>query len=224
MVTAERPVSMIESPVAEGESTLPSRGLPLRLKLPSEWELTDEQLLTLSSLNQEWHIEADCDGGLWIVAPPGTESSERESFVVAQLVEWRLATGRGRAIGSGMVHLPNGWRRAPDAAWFSDERLSEIAGDDHLIWRVCPDFVVEMRSASDRLDVQQQKMAMWIAQGARLGWLVDPFGEVVWIYRPEQEPERVERPESLTAVEIAEDLTIDFTRIWPQPDPEQETS
>lgn len=215
MVTAERPEVAGTTSVPEiGEAT--AHVFPLRLQLPVEWELTDERLLLLGSLNEEWHIEADCDGGLWIVAPPGTESSEREANVVTDLVIWTRRNGRGRTIGSGMVHLPNGWRRAPDAAWFSDERLAEIVDADDLIWKVCPDFVVEVRSASDKLAVQQEKMEMWVAQGARLGWLVDPFGESVWIYRPGQEPEQVKRPESLTATEIGEDLTIDFGRIWPE--------
>ena len=48
--------------------------------------------------------------------------------------------------------------------------------------------------------------------------------ETVWIYRPDQEPEQVDRPDSLTATEIADDLTIDFSRIWPQQDQESETS
>ena len=214
MVTAERPEVAESTPVPEIWEAAPHL-FPLRLQVPCEWELTDDRLVELSSLNEEWHIEADCDRGLWIVAPPGTESSEREANEVTDLVIWTRRSGLGRAIGSGMVRLPNGWRRAPDAAWFSDDRLSEIAGDDYIIWRVCPDFVVEVRSATDEIEPQRQKMDMWIAQGARLGWLVDPFQELVWIYRPEQEPERVERPDSLTAVEIAEDLTIDFTRIWP---------
>ena len=77
---------------------------------------------------------------------------------------------------------------------------------------------------SDALGDQQSKMGMWTSQGARLAWLVDPLEETVWIYRPEQDPERLERPESVTATEIADDLTIDFSRIWPRQDPEPETS
>ena len=112
----------------------------------------------------------------------------------------------------------------PDAAWISDERLAAIADDDEIIWRICPDFVVEVRSATDDLGVLQEKMEMWISQGVRLGWLVDPREEVVWVYRPEREAERIERPDSLTATEIADDLTIDFSRIWPRRDPEPETT
>ncbi len=218
MVTAERATSTAESQASRERSQVAERIHPLRIQLPAEWELTDERLLEFCSLNEEWHIEADGEGGLWIVAPPGTESSEREANVVTDLMNWTRRSGRGRAIGSGLVQLPNGWRRAPDAAWISDERLAEIAGDDHIIWRICPDFVVEVRSATDDLEDLQTKIEMWIAQGARLGWLVDPYEEAVCIYRPEQEPERIERPQSLTALEIADDLTIDFTRVWPRRD------
>ena len=197
----------------------------LRLQLPKDWALTDARFLELCRLNESWRIETDYEGGLLIMAPTGPDSSDQGGRIYAQTLVWSDSRAKGRAFESSATFmLPNGDRRMPDAAWISDERLAEIAGDKHIIWRVCPDFVVEVRSATDEIEPLGQKMDMWIAQGARLGWLVDPFQEVVWIYRPEQEPERIERPDSLTAVEIAEDLTIDFTRIWPQRDPESATS
>ena len=153
-----------------------------------------------------------------------TGSSERELSIGADILIWSRASGRGRTIGSGLVRLPNGWRRAPDAAWISDERLSRISPDDEGVWAVCPDFVVEVRSASDQLSPVQEQMEMWVSQGARLGWLVDPREETVWVYRPDQEPERLERPETLTATEISDDLTIDLTRVWPQRDQAESTT
>ena len=92
--------------------------------------------------------------------------------------------------------------------------MAEIRPDDEGIWQVCPDFVVEVRSPSDQLTPLQEKMDMWVSQGARVAWLVDPYEAGVWIYRPDQPPEHVARPESLAASEIAEDLVIDFRRIW----------
>ncbi len=214
MVTAERPEVADSTTVVEAWESARHQ-FPLQLQFPPEWELSDERLLELGSLNEEWYLEADCDGGLLLTPPPGPLSGRRELLVASQILSWSDAANRGETFPSVTFRLPNGWRRAPDAAWISDERLEGMEVDDEGIWAVCPDFVVEVRSASGRVDVEQEKMEMWIAQGARLGWLVDPFEENVWIYRPEQEPERVERPGSLTAVEIAEDLTIDFTRIWP---------
>ena len=188
---------------------------PLRLQLPPGWELTDDRLLELGSLNEDWYLEADAEGGLWIMPPPGPLSSRRELRISAQILRWSDDAARGDTFPSATFRLPNGWRRAPDAAWISDERLAEIAPDDEGVWAICPDFVVEVRSASDRLQPLQEKLEMWVSQGARLGWLVDPREQTVWVYRPDQEPERIERPLSLAAQAISDDLVIDFSRVWP---------
>ncbi len=224
MVTAERPQTGTQA-LTPDSPEVPSGLLPLRLQLPAAWDLTDEHFLNLGRLNEGWRIEADGEGGLLIMAPTGPMSSARGSSVLAQIWVWSDAHESGMAFdASATFLLTNGDRRMPDAAWISDERLAEIADDDHIIWRICPDFVVEVRSESDRLEPQQVKMNLWLSQGARLGWLIDPLEETVWIYRPEQEPEQVDRPDSLTATEIADDLIIDFSRIWAQQDQESETS
>ena len=212
-----------EAPPAEAASKDPQAAKPatkspylLRIQLPSEWQLSDEALLEISSLNDEWHFEADGEGGLLLVAPPGTESGERELEIAGQVRNWRHAVDRGRAYGSTLFQLPNGWRRAPDAAWVSDERLATVERTDELVWKVCPDFIIEVRSGTDELNLLMGKMEMWVDQGAREAWLVDPQEQTLTIYRPNQEPEQLERPESATATEIADDLSIDFARVWPE--------
>ena len=42
---------------------------PLLVRLPEGWELTDDAVLKLSALNEEWRIEADGDGGLHVLPP-----------------------------------------------------------------------------------------------------------------------------------------------------------
>ncbi len=220
MVTAEPPTPSIDAHSDELWEAAP-HAFPLRLQLPAEWTLTDERFFELCALNEGWRIETDAAGGLLIMAPTGPDSSDRSGRIYAQTLVWSDTQFSGRAFeSSATFQLPNGDRRMPDAAWISNERLAEIADHDEIIWQICPDFVVEVRSATDDLKDQQAKMEMWISQGARLGWLVDPLKESVWVYRPEQEPERLERPETLTATAIADDLTIDLSRIWPQSEPE----
>jgi len=176
-------------------------------------------------LNEEWRLEVDEAGRLLIMPPPGPQSSDQSGRIYAQTLIWSDRTSAGRAFeSSAMFQLPNGERRMPDAAWISNERLAAIADDDYVIWRVCPDFVVEVRSASDRLPPLQQKMQMWISQGARLAWLVDPQEQMVWVYVPDREPQRLERPQSLTATEISEGLIIDLSRVWPPQDQAESTS
>ena len=214
MVTAERLNLPDAAPDRSFAEVSPER-FPLRLQLPSGWQLTDDRFLELCSLNEGWRIEVDGEGGLLIMVPTGPMSSARGGSVLAQIWIWSDEHESGMAFDSSATFLlPNGDRRMPDAAWIGDERLAEIEDDHYIIWRICPEFVVELRSGSDRLEPQQAKMELWLSQGARLGWLIDPLDETVWIYRPGEEPERVERPTSLTAVEIADDLTIDFSRIW----------
>jgi Uma2 family endonuclease len=48
---------------------------------------------------------------------------------------------------------------------------------------VCPDFVVELRSASDNLAPLQAKMREYLENGAALGWLIDPQSRQLEIYR-----------------------------------------
>lgn len=156
---------------------------PLRLCLPASWVLSDQELLEFASLNREWSVEADAEGGLWMSPPAGTESGGRELDIGAQLFARSTAAGLGRAFGaSSMFRLPNGWRRAADASWLSEERLAGLDPSDEGIWAVCPDFVVEVRSVSERPERLHEKMEMWVSQGARLGWLMDPFESVVWVY------------------------------------------
>ncbi len=215
MVTtpASKPAAAAAAPMRDPQ---PSSAFPLRLQLPSDWALTDEAVLELGSLNEGWRIETDAGGGLLIMSPTGPRSSIQGGRIYAQLLLWSDAGGGGEAFESSATFLlSNGERRMPDAAWISNVRLADVDEDGPAIWRVCPDFIVEVRSASDRLDLLQQKMEMWLSQGARLGWLVDPLEQTVWVYVPEQDVQRFERPDYLTTAEIAADLTIDLSRVWP---------
>lgn len=49
---------------------------------------------------------------------------------------------------------------------------------------LCPDFVIELRSPSDKLEDLQAKMEEYIENGARLGWLIDPMARSVHVYHP----------------------------------------
>ena len=210
---------MVSAPEKPIEAGLPSQSwagieFPLLLRVPEGWELTDDALLELAAINEEWIVEADAAGGLLIMPPPGPMSSGRELDIGSQVFALNVADEIGRAFGEAMFRLPNGWRRAPDACWISDERLAGIEQSDEGVWAVCPDFVVEVRSVTDRLAPVQAKMEMWQSQGARLGWLVDPFDGVVWVYGEQSEAERLERPLSLIVSVASEDWQIDLSRIW----------
>ena len=84
---------------------------------------------------------------------------------------------------------------------------------------LCPDFVIELRSSSDTLAGIQRKMEEYIANGVRLGWLIDPLDPAhhVYIYRPGAEVESLSAPENLTGDPELPGFTLDLKPIWEPP-------
>ena len=190
---------------------------PITLRLPPQWELTDELIVQLAALNESWLFERSAKGALIISPPPGNLSSGRGGAIHAQVWYWSFDIGEGFTTpGDGGMHLPDGSLLVPDASWISNERLAEIDVDDEGVWSVVPDFVLEVRSRSQDIADQKDKLERWMANGVRLGWLLDAFEGEVWIYREGQaEPELLERPDTLSGEDVMVGLTVDLTRVWP---------
>ena len=49
--------------------------------------------------------------------------------------------------------------------------------------RICPDFVIDLKSKSDSLRNLKSKMLKWIENGCLLAWLIIPEKEEAHIYR-----------------------------------------
>lgn len=187
------------------------------LRLPQEWKLTEEAFLELGELNEGWTFETTADGELVIMPGTGRENSKRAAEILADVVFWSRAGGEGESHpGDGTVRHPDGIMRSPDVAWISPERVNQRQeGYDGLLIPVCPDFIVEIRSRSDSVARQQDKMEQWMAYGARLGWLIDAYDDKVWIYREgQEEPEELNRPAQLSGETVLPGLIVNMARIW----------
>lgn len=82
--------------------------------------------------------------------------------------------------------LANGAVHAPDVSWIEQSRweaLPKHERDDFA--SICPDFIVERRSNSDKLSDLREKMEEYMANGCRLAWLVDTAQEQTMVYRPD---------------------------------------
>ena len=77
-----------------------------------------------------------------------------------------------------------------------------------------PDFVLELRSPSDRLLTLQDKMQEYLDNGARLGWLIDPFERVVYIYRPGEAAERLDDPREVSGEPVLAGFVLQLGNIW----------
>lgn len=147
--------------------------------------ITDDELLQLSSQNREMRFERDADGKLVVMTPTGGISGNREAKAAAYLLVYVESQELGEVFSSSTgFRLPNGAIRSPDAAFVAKAQLPEgwDQGDDRFL-PLAPDFVIEIRSQSDSLETLQAKMHEYIANGVRLGWLVDRQNQQVWVYR-----------------------------------------
>ena len=60
-------------------------------------------------------------------------------------------------------------------------------------WHLNSDFVIELKSDTDRLPVLRKKMNEWIENGAELGWFINPETRTVEIFRSGKKSEKGQR-------------------------------
>jgi len=172
----------------------------------------DNVFMQLCKDYPEMHLEQDATGEIIMMAPAGAGTGGRNSKLVCQLENWVTASGLGKSFESSAgFTLPNGARRAPDAAWVRMERWNTLTvAEQEGFAPLCPDFVVELRSPSDRLPRLRAKMREYIAQGARLGWLIDPRRRVVEIYRPGRLVETLKDPGTVSGEGVLPGFVLDL--------------
>ena len=192
---------------------------PIVLRLDPVVQLTDDQLAELCSLNDALRIERNAKGELELLPPVNIIGSSQNGDVTADLIIWARGDGSGVAFDSSAGYtLPNGAIRSPDVSWVLKSRLAELTDEEKTrgFARICPDFVVELRSTSNTLRGVQAKMEEYIENGARLGWLIDPLDSRrrVYVYRTGAPVEILDSPESLSGEPELPGFTLDLKPVW----------
>ncbi len=189
---------------------------PLVLRTRPALDVSDDQFFALCQLNRDLQIERTAEGDWSIMAPTGWETGDREAEIIMQLRTWAKADGHGVASSSSTgFRLPNGAVRSPDAAWVLRERLEQVPAEQRRQFLpLCPDFVLELRSPTDRLADLQAKLVEYLANGARLGWLLDPEPRQVYVYRPDAPVQRLDNPEQLLGDPVLPGFALDLREVW----------
>jgi Uma2 family endonuclease len=132
------------------------------------------------------------------------------------LTQWALQDGTGVSFDSSTgFNLPNGVTRSPDAAWVKRFRLAGLTPEQReKFLPLCPDFVVDLGSPSNRLSSLQEKIQEYLDNGAQLGWLIDPPGRQVYVYRPNRPVEGLENPATILGDPILPGFVLDLQEIW----------
>ena len=163
-----------------------------------------ERFCRMTCDNASWQMEYSAKGELIIMPMPAEQSVLDESAAHGELYIWQRRNG-GISYGANIgFHLPSGAVRAPDVAWISQEHHDNLTPQERRgTINGAPDFLVEIRSRSDRLPPFLAKMAEWMAAGAKLGWGIDPRQRRAYIYRAGQdEPEILDDPAILSGEDV----------------------
>lgn len=167
------------------------------------------------ALNPDLMVEQNSNGEIVIMQPVGSEGSNREIEISCQLQNWCRENGGISFSASVLFKFPDGSKRGPDASWITMERWEALPKEDREGFApICPDFVIELRSQSDRISNLNKKMLDYIANGVRLGWLIDPFERRVYVYRPSQQVETLSDPVSLSGESVLPGFVLDLQLIW----------
>lgn len=162
------------------------------LTMPTRW--SDDEFYEFCRLNRDAKFERDKQMHIILMSLTGGKTGIKNSELTAELTLWNRKRRTGIVFDSSTgFRLPNGAVRSPDAAWILTERWNALTDEQQKKFPpLCPDFVIELMSESDRLDDLQEKMAEYLENGCKLAWLINPKTEAVWIYRAGQAVETVE--------------------------------
>jgi Uma2 family endonuclease len=188
---------------------------PLLLDIHSiTLRITHEEFEKLCQDNPDLQLELTANGELIVMAPAGWESSEKNLDLATDVNNWNRQTRIGRAFdSSGGFTLPNGAVKSPDVTWIEKSKLIDVPAGVKFP-QVIPDFVIELRSDTDRMPKLREKMEEYRDNGVRLGWLIDPQKQQVEIYRLGQEVEVLESPSSLSGEDVLPGFTLDLGSIF----------
>jgi len=190
---------------------------PVVLRLgPVSQKMSDHEFFEFCQLNRDLRIERTRDGDLVIMPPTGGTTGSMNFSLAVLFGAWADTDGTGIGFDSSTeFSLPNGAKRSPDLAWVRRERWEALTPQEQDEFPpLCPDFVVELRSPTDRMGALQAKMEEYIANGASLGWLIDPIEKKVYVHRPCAEACCLDNPAAVAGDPVLPGFVLDLRRLW----------
>ena len=198
--------------IAEPDGTIRLRLAPLGIdhRAPD----FPARFIAFCEQNDLYEMEVNADGELLLLPMTGYYGNKYELYMSTILANWELDNDGSASSQSVRFRLPSGEIRGPDAAWITQERYDALpVAQKETVIEGAPDFVVEIRSRTDNLRPLQRKMELWMAAGARLGWLIDARNRRVYIYRTGQpEPQLLDDPDTLDGEGVLPGFTFPVRR------------
>jgi Uma2 family endonuclease len=177
--------------------------------------VTPEQFDQLCADNPDLRLELTPNKELIVMAPAGGESSKKNADLIIDVGIWNRQTNLGEVFDSSGGYdftALGGGKLAPDVSWIEKSRLEGIKIVGFI--PVVPDFVIELRSATDNLKPLQEKMKEYQRLGVRLGLLVNPKNRQLEVYRPGREVNMLEAPGSIDCNDVMPGFVLSLSKMW----------
>ena len=180
----------------------------------TDLHVTPEQFDRLCFDNPDLRLELTATGELIIMAPTFGESGEKNVDLVYQIADWNYKTELGKTFDSSTGYdftEIGGGKMSPDVSWIEKSRIDAVSLKQFI--PVVPDFVVELRSTTDRLSTLQSKLLEYQRLGVKLGLLVNPQDKQIEIYQLGKDLEVVQNPLSFSCEVILPGFKLDLAKI-----------
>ncbi len=170
----------------------------------------------LAAQYPDLRMEMSAEGDITLMAPAHSETGRSNFNLAVQLGQWIKQGGGGIGFDSSTgFTMPSGAVISPDIAWVEASRWQTLSPDAHKGFvALVPDFVIELRSPSDRLSTLQKKMRHYLASGIKLGWLLDPRLMRVEVYLPGQAVQVLLDPKTVSADPLLPGFALDLSEIF----------
>jgi Uma2 family endonuclease len=190
--------------------------IPPELIALTHESVTPEQFERLCGKYRELRFELTSTGELIVMPPTGSETGRSNADLTYQLMAWTKKDATGVCFDSSAgFTLPNGAIRSPDGAWIKRKRWDNLTEQQKKTFApICPDFAVELRSASNTFTELNLKMFEYLENGASLGWLIDPFKRQVYVYERNHEVVILDNPETVSGDPLLHGFKLNLTEIW----------
>lgn len=187
------------------------------VNLPKTLRVSEEQFGAIVQANPDLRLELTATGEVIAMSPTGSESGSYNSELTADVALWNRRSKLGKVFDSSSgFRLPNGAVRSPDVAWVAMERWAALSpGERQGFAPLCPDFVIELLSATDDVATLQAKMQEYMDNGCRLGWLVNPKTRTVAVYRPDAAPETMPFTATLSGESVLPGFELNLHSLLP---------
>ncbi|MEM8528418.1 MAG: Uma2 family endonuclease [Bacteroidota bacterium] len=191
----------------------------VKVKFPKGF--TDESFYRFCRLNEDLQMEREADGRILIKSLTSSQLSSFNAEINTEVNIWNREEKPGKVFDSnGGFTLPDTSVRGPDTAWIAIERWKALPKEDRKRFaHISPDFVIEIRSETDNLEILQEKMSDYIKNGVRLAWLIDPHNQQTFIYRINGTIELVDSFEKvLSGEDVLEGFELKLSDLWEEED------